>query len=264
MSGRILGRNCALCKREVQRLSRGAITPPEAEIVAAAARLQGLLLVAGRWPIGRPLAPVAGACRPTTQKCRCPTHSQQHPARVIADRRWQCAARHPARMMRASSRERCRGDEPALLVALLRPGIGKQDERARDAGRRAASAGAGGRRRHAAGCWRACSSSMALSDLDDAVLERLAADRGRRAGCARACQSRCSPPPKPISSHTSATGGANSSPSSGRRRSARFGATARQQVLPTAACRALGCGLGVARSCQIAASLSTLRGSGSG
>ena len=83
----------------------------------------------------------------------------------------------PGRMMRASSPSVAADTSRRLWWRVFGQGSGNRMNARADAGRRAASAGAGGRRRHAGGCWRAAPRSMALSDLDDAVLERLAADQ---------------------------------------------------------------------------------------
>ena len=99
--------------------------------------------------------------------------------------------------------ERRRRHEPALVVALLRPGIGEQDERPPDAGLGQPAQQRAGIVGVAAGYWRAARSLDGAQHLDDAVLERLAADQADvRIGAAPA-RARCSPPPKPISSHTS-------------------------------------------------------------
>src|SRR5204862_536346 len=72
--------------------------------------------------------------------------------------------------------QRCRGDEPALLVALLGPGIGKQDEGARDL-----SVGQPAQEGARVVRMQADVGELLPFDgaqrLDDAVLERLAADQ---------------------------------------------------------------------------------------
>ena len=110
----------------------------------------------------------------------------------------------PGRITRASSRQLSRPIPAVASGGASSARIGEQDEGPRDRG------GPGSQRRtragivvHAGEHWRARAPRSRRSTLHDAVLERLAADQADVADCARACQRRCSPPPKPISSHTS-------------------------------------------------------------
>ena len=131
MSAEIVGRNRAHCKREVKKLSQAGSPPAKAEIVAPAARIEGLLLVAGGRPIRGALAPV-GRAGGHPREISMSENGQQNPSRIVAvvggDAQL-CPGPHDARQLA----DRRGGHEPTLVVARLRPGIGEQNEDAADA-----------------------------------------------------------------------------------------------------------------------------------
>ena len=154
----------------------------------------------------------------------------------------------PGRMTRASSRQRRHRDQPALVVALLGPGVGKQDERAGDRGiRQPAQERAG-----VVGVQADVGELLALDRaqrLDDAVLERLAADqadvrvgRGPATAGARPRRSRSRATPRRRAARTARPAG----PAGDRTGSARRAAV-RAPAAPPAAGSA--CGRAAARSC---------------
>ena len=142
-------------------------------------------------------------------------------------------------MTRASSAQRRRGDEPALVVALLGPGIGKQDERAGDRGvRQPAQQRAG-----VVGVQADVGELLALDGaqrLDDAVLERLAADQADVRVGARLPQQMLGPAEADLEPHlrrpaarTARPAGPAEDPTASARRAAARAAS-------SAACRGLG------------------------
>ena len=95
---------------------------------------QGLDLVARGGPIGRPLAPVPG---PPGEPFigRVIGQALEHPSQIIpmVGRQAQLGA---VRHCRRQAIEKCGLEQPALVVAALWPGVGKQDEDAREHARR--------------------------------------------------------------------------------------------------------------------------------
>ena len=221
---------CEICRRH--RIARG-LRALEAKIAAAPALAEGLLLIAGRRPIGPARAPIAGALGGPAETALC-AHGQQDPARVLADVGGDAqlgAGAHDAGEVgsvaaETSRRLRCRflghGSGNRMKARAMR-GVGQPAQQR--AGVVGVEADVG-----------ELVASIARSTLTTPSSNGSQPIRPT-CGLARACQRRCSPPPKPISSQTSSTRGANSSPEFVRRRIRHAQRDARQLVLEQRRCQ---------------------------
>ncbi len=177
------------------------LTSANSEIIARGGPREGLLLHSGS-TASRPAAdaPIGGPFA-VQMKAGCARTRQQDPARIVADVGGDAQLGAGLRMTRAE-----RPAERELTSRRLSWRFFGQGSGNRMNARRSRRVRQPAQQRAGIVGMQPNVGELAVLDraqhLDDAVLERLAADEAD-IRVVRACQSRCSPPPKPISSHTS-------------------------------------------------------------